>query len=734
MPAGSPIIAVSFFADAGMLWWCAAALAPLAIHLWSRRKFQATPWAAMEPLLAAVRRRARRWRFEQWLLLAVRTAVLLLAGIAWADPDWSSWTSRGGAAVGRSPAHHLLVIDTSYSMAAKAEGRARLDEAREQAIGLVRAARQGDGFTLVTLGRPPVVVIGEPVFDAEVVIEELEGLAVEHTGADLAATLGEVERLVERVARTSDRLDRARVAIWSDLGRTTWGAAETDEVRRQLSRLAERGELRLFDVGRDDLANAAVTRVEVREAVALAGRELTLEAELQNWSSKELLGRTVELRVDGQPFGSRTVDLPAGSRTTIGFSPRVENPGDHWFEVRLRDDDLEVDNARWLALPVRERVRVLCVEGRPGEARFAALALEPAPGATGRVETEVCGETALAERDLSQADAIVLCNVGRFDAAEAAALRRFVQAGGGLAVFLGDLVQPENYHRLLGPGDRGPAVLPARAGAVSAHDGAGVDPLDYRHPLAAPFKGRVEAGLVTTPVWRYFQLTPYADVEQRTALGLPGGAPLAIDGRAGRGRCLLFATAASPDSVDRTARPPVAWTALPAWPSFVPLLQETLLLLLQPAAAARNVEVGDWLEGFESSGTAAGVLEATGPMSSLGSGASSSRLSLIDDDERWRWTFQPPPRAGAYVVRREREPDPARWFAVNVATAEGDLTRADPTSLPAELTRSGDWEAETTAPGARPPGRSWFRLLLAIVGALLIVESTLAWRFGTRTA
>ena len=40
------------------------------IHLLNRRKFRETTWAAMQFLLAAIRKNQRRVRIEQWLLLA----------------------------------------------------------------------------------------------------------------------------------------------------------------------------------------------------------------------------------------------------------------------------------------------------------------------------------------------------------------------------------------------------------------------------------------------------------------------------------------------------------------------------------------------------------------------------------------------------------------------------------------------------------------------------------------
>ena len=74
------------FASGWMLLWGLAAAIPILIHFLSRRRYDEVPWAAMDFLLAAIRKHARRWRLEQLLLLVVRTAILLLLALALADP------------------------------------------------------------------------------------------------------------------------------------------------------------------------------------------------------------------------------------------------------------------------------------------------------------------------------------------------------------------------------------------------------------------------------------------------------------------------------------------------------------------------------------------------------------------------------------------------------------------------------------------------------------------------
>jgi hypothetical protein len=109
-----PILAFWQFGSIWMLGWGLAAALPILIHLWSRRKFREESWAAMEFLLAAMRKNARRIQLEQWLLLAVRTAILVLLALALADPQLSLLSGWTGSVGGQS--HVVLVLDGSYSM------------------------------------------------------------------------------------------------------------------------------------------------------------------------------------------------------------------------------------------------------------------------------------------------------------------------------------------------------------------------------------------------------------------------------------------------------------------------------------------------------------------------------------------------------------------------------------------------------------------------------------------
>src|SRR5690606_40074051 len=126
----NPLLAFWPFASAAMLLWGLAAVAPIVIHLWNRRRYREVTWAAMEYLLAAMRRNSRRILIEQWILLAIRTLILVLFAIALAQPLWSWLPNLSGALSVGGQTHWVLVIDISYSMAADRGGKSRFEIAK----------------------------------------------------------------------------------------------------------------------------------------------------------------------------------------------------------------------------------------------------------------------------------------------------------------------------------------------------------------------------------------------------------------------------------------------------------------------------------------------------------------------------------------------------------------------------------------------------------------------------
>jgi hypothetical protein len=716
----------SLFASSAMLLWTLAAALPIIIHLWSHRKYREMRWAAMEFLLAALRKNARRIRIEQLLVLLIRVAILVLLAVALADPIWSLFSSLAASLGAGGHTHFVLVLDGSYSMDYRPADKNRFDLARELASRVVADSRQGDGFSLVLLAEPPHVVVAEPGFDPKDVLEEIRGLRLRHAGADLPATLAEVERLLQQAQAQHPRLTDRKVCVFTDLGRTTWDAVATEACRQSLGRLAERAALVLFDVGQGDAQNLAVSRLEIRESLVTIARDVTIEAEIQNFGPRPEAGRRVVCLVDDQQIHAEDVDVPPEGHTTVSWTYRFETPGEHGLEARLVEDRLDIDNHRWASVPVREVIRVLCVEGQQDAARYVAYALQPDRPTRPAVQPEIRSENALLEVDLQPYDCVFLCNVGRFSREEAGVLGRYVRAGGGLVVTLGDQVQAENYNRELGDGAP-ERLLPARLGEPAAEAQYAFDPLKYRHPVVAPFDHFERSGLLTTPVWKYFRVKPYDMSTAKVALAFQNGDPAIVEEPIARGRTILVTTAVSPESVDRSAQPPTPWTAWHSWPSFPPLVQELLAAAVRGRRQQRNLLVGEPLEGSVGGGRAQLGLSVVAP------DGASQRVPLKVTGDEGHWVYAGPGWSGLYRAQFGPPLNENQIFALNVNLRESNLERFDPDLLPSQFRRELGWDqSATTLPATKPV--QYFRYFLGLVLVLLLLETVLAWRFGSAAA
>ena len=85
-----------------MLVAAGAAVLPVVIHLLSRSRYRSVDWGAMMFLDGADANRQRRSRLRQWLLLAVRTALVAVLAVGWPGRWYwgGSGRERGGGPAG----------------------------------------------------------------------------------------------------------------------------------------------------------------------------------------------------------------------------------------------------------------------------------------------------------------------------------------------------------------------------------------------------------------------------------------------------------------------------------------------------------------------------------------------------------------------------------------------------------------------------------------------------------
>jgi Aerotolerance regulator N-terminal/von Willebrand factor type A domain len=730
------------FANPWLLWGLALGTIPVLIHLLHRRTYRETDWAAMRFLLEASRKNSRRMRLEQLILLAVRTLLLLLAVLAFAEPLVHAVTARAQA---RTPTQRVIVIDASFSMGAKSYNETRFDRAKKAAQQIVSDSLAGDAFNLVRIAsHSGPAVVHEPAYEPSAVLSEIDRLPLTDEPGDLRPTLAEAAQ----VLADSHAPAVKEVIFISDFQRHTWAAdpAGPAGLHDALKKLADRAQIVLVDVGDGHTDNAAVTSLATGEPVTLPDRPTRLRAGIRNFGSANLAGVRVELYIDGYLAGFKNADVPAREEAVVEFPYEFHAAGEHVVEARLPADRLAADNQRWLSVSVAPRMHILVVNGREGgrpaenASYYVQTVLAPATSRmswTGATRPKVVNEADLASEDLSQYDCVFLCNVALFTPTEATLLRSYAEAGGGVVFLLGDRVKPENYNSVLYHDGQGvlPAALESPQGAARdpspSQKGFTFDTADLNHPIVEPFRGNPNAGLDRAVTLEYYRLKLAPGSTSRVVLRFDSGDPAIVERPVGLGRSLLVTTSAD-----------VAWTTWPVHPTFPPIIHEMVRFAVSGRSQERQRLVGDPLVRMLA------PRELAAPVVVKGPDGAEHTLRPMQTERTAQVVFPETSLRGVYEMTVQSAATPKQTapatqaqfrrelFAINVDPRESDLESLDEKALH-HTTFAGipylhrsEWTAGPRDMGDSSTARSGLSLwLLTAVLALLLAEPLLAWSF-----
>jgi hypothetical protein len=717
-----------------LLWAVPLCAVPIVIHLLNRRRFKKVPWAAMEFLLAAMKRNRKRLRMEQWLVLLLRTlAVLLLVALV-------SRPQLGGGGLLGSRTHHVVVLDDSASMTQRSGSSTLFGKAQDRVRTLVEdlaQRRSGDAFSLVRTSRTAQPEVWNVRVGPELG-KRVGALLKEFTAGDGAPDLGAcLQATVQRAAAVEDA-SRTQYYVVGDTRAHDW-TGEDDKPRAALlaalhALRPERDHLTVMGAPGPP-ANLAIVDVRVGDRLAIAAVPATFAVDVQNFGLDPTTPTTCHVEVDGQSRVALTVpQLAPGERVALPLGHTFHQAGPHRLDALLEATEaFPFDDRRSLALDVRDKSRVLLVDGQPdeddGETFFLQAAME---GDEAGIEPQIATAETFEETDLRPFDMVWICNLQTMSAAAATRLEEYVAAGGGLVFFCGPLVDAARYNELLWRDGKG--VLPLPLGEVGGDPDRPEKAVLLRpdHAVCAGMGEVVDALLGNVLlVKRWLQILESGDHGAAVVARIKDadGPPLLVTRTfgSGGGEVSLFAISAD-----------TSWSNMPS--------THLLLVLANQLhrSASRRIDLGG--QNLLTNGTYKLTLDP-------GVHRPDATLRSADgDDERTFTAVEAPAPApatltvpmselrqlGPYEVeltRHDGAPD-KRVLARNAPVAESRLVgfAADAFQrlYPAELHGRVTFAREDVVDDAEGSEGEVWPLLATLLLAGLLLESLLAWRFGRR--
>ena len=604
------------------------AAVPIIIHLLHRQRVKIEEFPSLEFVRKMLRRKTKRFRIKQLLLLIIRTLIVLFIALALARPTLMS----GSAARGHLPTTAVIVLDNSFSMGRREANRLLFDVAKEKTLELLDYFDKNDdvyilagaagGRALSEVGTGDIARLKRLVSEAELT----------YAATDLAAPLRRAATIV-----TESSNPNREIYLVSDMQRAGW-----HDVVDKIDAAGSGARLLVVDLG-EDIANSCVRDLSFR--IPSGTDDLYMDVTFGRSGGGSVQGRVAEVFLK-ETLLERTVFSPgegSDERERFRLPPAS---GLQWGDVRLAPDKLEADDTRFFALMARTRN-----VGIMGDAYYVRTALSPEGGGLFR-PTEI-EEGGLSDDVLAGIDILVLSNVVRLLPMETEAVSRFVEGGGSLLMFLGNRVDTGAYNRNLLPvlGDAAIEGLYGGEGGYYA-----IERFEREHPVFAKFTS---------------DENPFEDIRFYSFMKVNPGSGNAVarftDGSAAVAqlaeRVMLF-TFPADDS----------WTDFPLAAQFLPLIHEACLFLSSSMGFGENYTVGEDVVVRVARHEGEAALD--GP-----TGTSFVFPQLVGHGHGYR--IDPPSAPGVYFLKSADET--LSVFAVNVDAGESDLGKLSDAEMGSDI-------------------------------------------------
>lgn len=443
-----------------VLWGSLAAGIPVIIHFFFRSRFRTVPWAAMEFLLKSVEQTSRRLRFQELLLLIVRILLLLLLALALARPTTRAVSGAGDAV------HAVFLIDNSLSMDAKDGPLTRLERAKAAARSVLDHLPAHSSAQVISFSDRSTLLGPRRSSDLERGRSLIDEVQPTGRGTDLAIGM----KTAIEAMRNSDAPQR-ELYIFSD-AQTRSFDTQPATIAELAKAAKELGTVYFCRGSSKNIRNATVLGIGPQTGIPHTGARMGFAILVKNTGQESLRDLTVSLITDSDEKTRETQPLPRlepGASRSITLSGRWNEPGLRTVSATVHSDDLAIDNRADQVVRVRDKVRVLVIDGRPSSREpekassfflmHALLPIKEGDRSRYFLQPRLISPAQAIPAHLIDQDLCILSDVAlERDASKPGevlppdfieALDRFVRDGKPLLIFAGERTDPASYNRAL---------------------------------------------------------------------------------------------------------------------------------------------------------------------------------------------------------------------------------------------------------------------------------------------
>ncbi len=416
------------FLNSAVLIAAVAALIPLLIHLFSKRRVKIIEFSSLKHLKAMQKRQVRRLKIRQLLLLILRMLIILAVVFAFARP-----TSTGGQIGSHASVSAVILFDNSASMNREVTDGNLFEIARHRAQQLLGTFGESDQIALILLDNSDSQQEDIRFTSPAIVKEKLKLLQPKYGSADFERALDAAQKLLAKA---------------SNLNKEIYIISDRQQHSLPDNKLSPDKNTHIFivDLPLRDNDNCGLTSVDLGGQLLVPGKDFDITATVKNYGSLDREDIIASLFLDNRRVAQTDVRVKAGQDATIRFTQNLTRGGFHSGYIELSDDMFPADNRYYFSFHIPEKFNVLIVDG-DGSGHLMALALAPSPSVNQYWSVKEVTPDNISQVNFSNYDVIIMAGAPSLPSSYHNRILSYVKRGKALFLTYGGNTDTASFNR-----------------------------------------------------------------------------------------------------------------------------------------------------------------------------------------------------------------------------------------------------------------------------------------------
>lgn len=555
------------FLNPAVLFGLLAASIPILIHLFNLRKLKKIEFSTLAFLKELQKNKIRKIKLKQWILLALRVAIILFLVFAFARPALKGLAIGGTTSAAKTTA--VFIIDDTFSMSVIDNQGSLLNQAKAAAKNLLKNFQEGDeaALILVSQSAKDETKVSKSLNDFQKAIDEIEpayqtGL-LHHALTKAAKVLSESQNF------------NKEVYIFSDF--QSGRLFNEKEISDFSAALDERVRLYSIDYSGKEVFNLGIDELKTNTQIFEKDKPVSFSTTITNYSSRRVDNLIISLFINNERVSQTSTSIEAQESKHLSVEANITSVGYSEVFAEIEDDEILQDNRRYTTFFVPNNIPVIIFTDDPVDSRFVELALTAVENRNTFAITKK-NLSELSAYDLKRYEAVITIGSQNLNAADR--VRNYVQNGGSLFITPGSKSNLADYQKMLSE-----IGLPNPTAAVGKVDDAAnsflFDKPDLNHPVFQDiFTSKEKTKIESPDIYSYFRIN--TEGKGRSIITMQDGSSFLGEYRINIGKILLLNSA-----------PILSWGNFPLKSVFVPLINKSTLYLASKDKNENNIFAGN---------------------------------------------------------------------------------------------------------------------------------------------